>query len=141
METIILAIITFVLGYFTGVYLPQKFRKEDAMPKVSISGLQERQNYFDITNHGGDVLNFKIKISWLQDGVNKTRDMDKFFNFDEDPALGHPHNSSSLKKGETKKVINCPLYSENGLIKISVVGNDINDRVYEESLTLKNNNL
>ena len=62
METIIIATITFILGAISGIYLPKKFRKEDKMPKISISPFQESQNYFDITNHGGDILDLKIKI-------------------------------------------------------------------------------
>ena len=139
METTIIAIITFVLGYVTGIYLPKKFRKEDKIPKISISPFQERQNYFDITNHGGDILNFKIEIFWFQDATKQKREMNNFFNFNEDPAFGHPHNCNSLKKGETKKVINCPLYSDDGKIEVSIMGKDTNGQIYKENLILKNN--
>ncbi len=139
METIIIAIITFVLGYITGVYLPLKFRKEDKTPKISISPLQKRQNYFDITNHGGDILNLKIEIFSLQDGIKQKIEMDKFFNADEDSISKLAHYCNSLKKGETKKVMGCPLYSDNGKIEVFITGKDINNQAYKEKLILKNN--
>lgn len=138
METIIIAIVTFVLGYVTGVYLPMKFRKEDKTPKISISPFQERQNYFDITNHGGDILDLKIEIFWLQDGVKQKRDMTNFFNATEDPAFGHPHNCNALKSGETKKVTNCPLYSDDGKIEVLISGTDTIGEQYKEKLILIN---
>lgn len=138
METIIIAIATFILGYITGVYLPMKFRKEDKTPKISISPFQERQNYFDISNHGGDILNLKIEIFWLQDGANQKRDMTSFFNSSEDPTFGHPHNCNALKNGETKKVINCPLYSDDGKIKVSISGTNTMGGQYKENSILTN---
>lgn len=138
METIIIAIVTFILGYVTGVYLPNKFRKEDKTPKISISPFQERQNYFDITNHGGDILDLKIEIFWLQDGVEQRRNMTNFFNATEDPSLGYSHNCNALKKGETKKVVNCPLYSDDGKIKVVVRGIDAIGEQYKEDLILEN---
>lgn len=138
METIITAVITFMLGYITGVWLPLKFRKEDKEPKISISPFQERKHYFDITNHGGDILNLQIKISWLQDGIKQTREMINFFNSTEDPTFGYPHSCNALKKGETKKVTNCPLYSDDGKIEVHVNGVDVTNKVYEEMFVLKN---
>lgn len=139
METIIIAIMTFILGYIAGVWLPLKFRKEDKTPKISTSPFQERQNYFDITNHGGDILNLKIEISWLQDGVKQKREMVNFFNSTEDPTFGHSHNCNALKRGETKKVINCPLYSDDGKIEVFINGVDIGGQTYKEKLILRNN--
>jgi len=137
--TIIIAIATFILGYVTGVYLPQKFRKEDKTPKISIGPLQGRQNYFDITNHGGDILNLEIEISWLQEGKKEKRKMEDFFNKNEDPALRYPHKCNSLKKGETKKVTNCPMYSDNSKVKVVINGEDVTGKKYNNILTLENN--
>jgi|SRR3989339_637707 len=138
MKTIIITIVTFILGYITGIYLPRKFRKKDKMPKISISPFQESQNYFDITNHGGDILNLKIETFWLQDGVKQKREMTRFLNASEEPAFGHSHNCNALKNGETKKVIGCPLYSDDGKIEVSIRGTDTMGGQYKENLILAN---
>ena len=135
---IISLLITFGLGYLTRVYLPLKFRREDKTPKISISPFHEGQNYFEITNHGGDILNLKIEISWGQDGKKETRTMIDFFNKNEDPAFGHPHKCNSLLKGESKKLIHCPMYSDNGEVKVSIAGESVNGKKYEDLLILKN---
>ncbi len=85
METIIIAIVTFALGYVTGIYLPKKFRKEDKTPKISIGPFQERYLYFDIINHGGDILNLAIEIFWLQDGTKQSRIITRFGSSNNDP--------------------------------------------------------
>lgn len=138
MENFLIAIGTFIIGYVTGIYLPLKFRKEDKTPNISISPFQERQNYFDVTNHGGDILDLTISIAWLQDSVRQTRSLTSFFNYNEDPALGYPHNSSALKRGETKKVINCPLYSDKGEVEVTINGRDVSGKTYSNNLILKN---
>lgn len=138
METIITAFITFILGYVAGIYLPLRFRREDKKPVISISPFQERHNYFDITNHGGDILNLKIIITWLQEGTKQTRALTDFFTATEDPVTQYPHNSSTLKKGETKKVTNCPLFSDNAEIEVNVSGTDVSGTQYEKQFTLKN---
>lgn len=137
--TIIIAIATFILGYIAGIYLPQKFRKEDKTPKISIGPFQERQNYFDITNHGGDILNLKIKIFWLQEEKKQERKMENFFGADEDPAFVSSHKCNTLKKGETKKVVHCPMYSDNGKVEVIINGEDVAGKKYNDKLTLKNN--
>ena len=139
MENIIIAVITFILGYIAGIWLPKKFRKEDKMPKISIGPLQDRQNYFDIINHGGDILDLKIEISWLHDGIRQKKEMTDFFNSAEDPTFGHSHKCNTLKSGETKKVINCPAYSDNGKVEVSINGIDITGQTYKEGLILNNN--
>lgn len=139
MENIIIGVVTFILGYITGIWLPLKFRKEDKVPKISISPFQERQNYFDITNHGGDILNMKIEIFWLQDGTWQNRVMNDFFNYDEDPALGRSHKCNTIKRGETKKVINCPSYSGQGKVEIAICGKDITGQTYKENFILSVN--
>lgn len=136
--SIVICIITFILGYITWIYLPMKFRREDKIPKISIWPLQERQLYFDITNHGWDILNIKIFIFWLQDGIKQSRDLVKFFNYNEDPTLVYSHNCSCLKKWETKKISDCPLYSDNWEIEVVVEGNDISNVIYKEKFILKN---
>jgi len=138
METWIIAILTFILGYFTGVYLPSKFRSEDRRPKISISPFQERQNFFDITNHGGDILDLKIKISWQDNGVKQERETKRFFNSSEDPAVGHPHFCNTLKKGETKKVIDCPVYSDDEKVEVNISGTDIAGKDYSDKIKLQN---
>lgn len=137
--TIIIAIPTIMLAFVAGVWLPSRFRKEDKTPKISISPFQERQNYFDITNHGGDILNLKIEIFWLQDGAKQNRKLTNFFNFIEDPTFGQPHNCNALGKGETKKITDCPLFSDDGKIEISISGTDVTKQMYRETLILKNN--
>jgi len=137
--TIIIAIATFILGYIAGIYLPQKFRKEDKTPKISIGPFQESQNYFDITNHGGEILDLKIKILWLQDGERKERKMEDFFGANEDPTFASSHKCNALKKGETKKVINCPMYSDNREVEVIIDGEDIIGKKYSNKLILKNN--
>jgi len=138
METWIIATLTFILGYFTKIYLPKKFRSEDRKPRISISPFQERQNFFNITNHGGDILNLKIIISWIDNGVKQEREMNKFFNLSEDPAMGHYHFSDSLKKAETKKVINCPVYSDNEQVKVYISGEDLLGKKYQDEKIIKN---
>lgn len=139
METWIIGVLTFILGYFAGIYLPNKFRSEDRRPKISISPFQERQNFFDITNHGGDILNLKIKISWLDNGIKQEREMKNFFNSSEDPAFGHPHFCNALKKGETKKVINCPMYSDDEKVEVNITGTDVAGKEYLDKKILQNN--
>ena len=134
--SIIAILVTAIFGYF-GIYLPYKFRKEDRAPRISISPFQDG-NYFHITNHGGDILDLKIKITWLQDKQTYERDLDDFFHANEDPRFGTSHKSNTLKRGETKKVVSCPLYSDDGLVKISISGTDINGKEYKKNLTLQN---
>ncbi len=131
-------IVTFVLGYITGVYLPIKFRKEDKAPKISISPFQKRHNYFDITNHGGDILELKIKIFWLQDGKEQEKEMTDFLDSNADTTFGLPYKCNALKKGETKKVMHCPLHSDNGEVKVSVCGIAVDGQSYNEKVILKN---
>ena len=138
MENIIIVVIGLIITYISGIYLPKKFRKKDKRPKISIGPFQEKQNYFDVTNHGGDILNLKIEISWLQEGNKQKRKMNNFFNSNENPAFGYPHNCNSLKSGETKKVIDCPLYSDDSNIEVLITGKDINGQKYKENLILKN---
>lgn len=135
---IVTFIATFILGYFTGVYIPLKFRKEDKIPKISIGPFQENQNYFEITNHSGDILNMIVKISWKQENKMKGRELEDFFDKNDDPALGYSHKCNSLKKGETKKVIDCPMYSDNGQVKVIVNGEDVAGKPYHTELVLRN---
>lgn len=139
METWIIAILTYILGYFSGIYLPRKFRSEDRKPQISISPFQERQNFFDITNHGGDILDLKIKILWQDNGVKQDREMKRFFNSSEDPAVGHPHFCNTLKRGETKKVIDCPVYSDDEKVQVLISGTDIAGKEYLDEKILQNN--
>lgn len=138
MEMWVIAGFTFILGCVTGIYLPKKFRSEDRKPKISISPFQERQNFFDITNHGGDILNLNITISWLDNGVKQEREMKRFFNSSEDPAVGHPHFCNSLKNGETKKVIDCPVYSDDEQVNVYISGTDIASKEYKDKKVLIN---
>jgi len=136
--TILIAIITFALGYVSGIYLPNKFRKDDKKPIISISPFQEKHNYFDITNHSGDLLDLKIRISWLQAGKTEKREMNDFFNSTDDPVLSRSHKCNSLKKGESKKVAHCPMYSDNGKVEVSIEGKNIDDREYNKKITIRN---
>ena len=138
METLIIPVLTFILGCVARVYLPKKFRSEDRAPKISISPFQERQNFFDITNHGGDILDLKTIISWLDNGVSQEREMKNFFNSSEDPAFGHSHFCNSLKHGETKKVINCPMFSDDERVNIFITGSDILGKEYKDEKILIN---
>lgn len=128
-----------IIGFVSGIYLPIKFRSEDKTPKISVSPFQERQNYFDITNHGGDLLDMEINISWLQDGKSEPehRTITNFFYENEDPAMGHHHKCNSLKKGETQKATECPSYSNDGEVNINVTGKNIDGAPYERALKIK----
>jgi len=129
---------TFITGYFVGVYLPLKFREEDKKPKISIGPFQDNQNYFEITNHSGDILNMKVKITWLEKNILQNRKLEDFFNKNDDLALAYSHKCNCLKKGETKKVGNCPTYSDNGIVNVRVTGLDVADKPYNEKLILQN---
>ncbi|MFZ5391204.1 MAG: hypothetical protein ACOZAJ_02940, partial [Patescibacteria group bacterium] len=117
---------------------PYRFRKEDKLPVISISKLQTPQLYFDITNHGGDILNLRVQIKWLQESIAKEREMNNFFNENDNPSITHSHKCNSLRKGEVKKVDGCPMYSDNGEIKVIVSGEDIDGKRYEKELKLNN---
>lgn len=136
--TIIFTIGGIIIGLIGGIFLPQKFRKEDTLPKISIGPFQEYQNYFEITNHGGDILNMKISISFLQEGDEKKRRMEQFFNASEDSVLGTSHKCDSLKKGETKKVVNCPLFSDDGKVLVRVEGKSLSNKQYVGNFILEN---
>jgi hypothetical protein len=138
MITIIIAIATLIIGYFAGVYYPLKFRKDDRKPKISIGPFQDWQNYFDITNHGGDILNLTIKIIWVHDGKKQERKMEDFFTSTENPVHDHPHKCNSIKKNETKKVINCPTYSDDGKVKVIINGVDLDGEIYSVEPILEN---
>lgn len=79
----------------------------------------------------------KIEICWLRDAIEQRQNMNSFFNSTEDPAFDHSHNCNTLTRGE-KKVINCPVYSDNGNIEVLVSGKDMAGREYREKLILKN---
>ena len=136
--TIIISSATFILGYFAGIYLPLKFRKDDKKPKISVGLLQGQQNYFEITNHGGDIVNLSMEISWLQEEKIEKREIKSFFNSNEDPALMSSHMCGCIKKGETKKVSSCPMYSDNGEVNVFLKGEDIDGRKYNKVFVLKN---
>jgi len=141
METSIVIIIISMISLIialVSIFLSIQFRKKDNMPIVLVGLFQESQNYFEISNHGGVITNLKINIQWLQDGVEKHREMEDFFNYNEDPTFGSPHKCDSLKKEETKKVIHCPRNSDNGEIIVRVEGIDLNKEKYFEKFIIKN---
>lgn len=138
MENILITIGTFILGYFTGVYLPKKFRKKDNKPKISIGPFQERYNYFDVTNHGGDILNLAIEIFWLQNGIKLSKKIERFGTSNSAPLRENPHNCNSLKKSETKKAYECPVYSDDGKVEVIINGEDIGGQKYKEIFILQN---
>ena len=104
--TIIFSLTSLIIGFIAGIYLPRKFRKDDKKPIVSIGPFQERFNLFEITNHGGDLLRLVIAIKWLRDGKEEPRTLTKFLNATDDPLRDKSHMPGSLKKGETKKLVN-----------------------------------
>lgn len=136
--TVIVAILSLITGFIGGIYLPQKFRKDDKKPIISIGPFQERFNLFEITNHGGDLLELSVKIEWLQDEKKETRVLTRFLNANDDPLMGRSHAPGSLKKSETKKASECPLYSDNGNVKIYVSGKSVDGIVYAKKFDLEN---
>lgn len=134
----IIAIATLIVGYVAGVYLPHKFRREDKKPKISVGPFQERFNLFEITNHGGDLMDLGVTISWLQDGKDISQKLSRFYNSGDDPLRDKPHAPGSLKKSETKRASECPKYSDNGKVEIQVIGNDIDGRAYSSILSITN---
>ncbi len=133
---IIKIIIPFVLGYITSIYLPLRFRKEGKIPKISISPFQAKYNYFDITNHGGDILNLEVEINWLQVGEKQTRKMLKFSNIEDNLLAGHYHKCNALKKGQTKHILECPSVSDDKKIEVAIKGEDLNGKTYKEFFNL-----
>lgn len=134
----ILPIATLIVGYLSGLYFPIKWRREDAKPKISIGPFQEGRNCFDITNHGGNILEMSVNLIWLQSGKQLEKTADEFFNYYED-LQAHPHKCNTIKNNETKKVSGCPAYSDNGKVQIVIEGKDVNGIVYLKSYTLTNN--
>ena len=103
--TVISVIASILFPVVVGYFLTRKFRREDKIPKISISPFQRGRNSFDITNHGGDILNLEIKAAWLEDEEKQTKIMEEFFRENEDTALDDYHECNTLKKGETKKLL------------------------------------
>lgn len=138
MKDYIFPFFTFILGYFSGVYLPMKWQKEAKTPNISIGPFEDRRNFFSVTNHGGDILNFKIKISWREGKKEETRDMQNFLNVDDDPIMTRTHKLNNLKKNETKLVMHCPKYSDDGIISVFVEGKDVQNKTYKKQFNLAN---
>jgi len=136
--TIILSFVSLVIGFIAGIYLPRKFRKDDKKPTISVGPFQKRFNLFEITNHGGGLLQISVAIKWLQDGKEETRTLFNFLNANDNPLRDKPHTPGSLKKGETKRVCDCPLYSDDGKIGVYVSGRNIDGVEYSEVFYLKN---
>ena len=136
--TIGFSLASLVIGFIAGVYLPRKFRKDDKKPIISIGPFQKRFNLFEITNHGGDLLRLAVIIKWMQDGKEESRSLINFLNAGDNPIRDKTHTPGSLKKGETKRVCDCPLYSDNGNIKVYVSGNSVDGIEYSEVFDLKN---
>ncbi|MEK7657597.1 MAG: hypothetical protein AAB366_00125 [Patescibacteria group bacterium] len=136
--TIIFSLTSLIIGFIAGIYLPRKFRKDDKKPIVSIGPFQERFNLFEITNHGGDLLRLVIAIKWLRDGKEEPRTLTKFLNATDDPLRDKSHMPGSLKKGETKKACECPLYSDNGNVEVHVSGQNVDGVEYSKIFNLKN---
>jgi hypothetical protein len=136
--TIGISLATLFIGYVAGIYLPGKFRDDDKKPKVSIGPFQSKYNLFEITNHGGDVLNFTVQIKWLQEGKEESRKLEKFLNASDDPLRVRPHFPGSLKKGETKRACECPMYSDNGKVQVCVGGESVDGEKYLSKFELLN---
>lgn len=136
--TIILSLVSLMIGFIAGIYLPQKFRKDDKKPMISVGPFQKRFNLFEITNHGGDLLQLAVAIKWLQDGKEETRTLFNFLNANDNPLRDKPHTPGSLKRGETKRVCDCPLYSDNGNIEVCVNGQSVDGVHYSRIFNLKN---
>lgn len=135
---IVIGIAGLLVGYLGGVYLPSKFRKDDLKPNISAGPFQERFNLFELTNHGGDLTELSVEIEWLQDGNREGRKLFRFLNSSDDPLRGQYHTSGSLKRGETKKVSECPKLSDNGNVKILVQGEDLSGKNYVKELNVNN---
>ena len=133
-----LSAVSLVVGFVGGIYLPRKFRNDDKKPVISISPFQERFNLFEITNHGGDLLQLAVAIKWLQNGKEESRILTRFLNSSDDPLRDRLHLPGSLKKGETKKVCECPLYSDNGNVEVRVSGQSVDGVEYFKIFNLKN---
>tara|TARA_Y100000310_G_scaffold275715_1_gene292403 strand:- start:531 stop:959 length:429 start_codon:yes stop_codon:yes gene_type:complete len=132
--TIVIAALSLFVGFVGGIYLPQKFRRDDKRPIVSIGPFQERFNLFEVTNHGGDLLNFSVAIEWLQDGKKEKRVLTRFLNANDNPLKDRAHTPGSLKKSETKKATECPTYSDNSNVKVSISGKSIDGVTYSEKM-------
>lgn len=130
-----------LFGFLGGVYLPSKFRREDKKPRISAGTFQDRFNMFEITNHGGDLIDFNVEITWNQNGVNKKRNLEKFYNSSDNPMRDKPHLPGSLKSGETKMATECPEFSDDGEVRIVASGKDLYGNDYKEELLAKNNKL
>jgi len=136
--TIIFSVASLIVGFVAGIYLPRKFRKDDKKPLISIGPFQERFNLFEITNHGGDLLQIGVTIKWLQASKEESRILTRFLNATDNPLRDKPHSPGSLKKGETKKVCECPLYSDDGNIEVRVSGRSVDGIKYSKIFNLKN---
>ena len=136
--TIIFSVASLIVGFIAGIYLPRKFRKDDKKPLISIGPFQERFNLFEITNHGGDLLQVGVTIKWLQESKEESRILTRFLNATDNPLRDRPHSPGSLKKGETKKVCECPLYSDNGNVEVRVSGQSVDGIEYSKIFNLKN---
>ncbi len=139
METLIKEIL---IGIFTGIFT-WLFSKSWKEPKIIIGLFQENQNYFNITNLGEDILNLKITISWSQDGRKEEREMKNFLNNYESPdsvKYSDHSNCTILKYNETKKVFDCPKYSDDWKVEIFITGTNINNEPYnnKKPFILKN---
>lgn len=85
----------------------------------------DKGGYFSLEfyNFGNeDVLNFRAKIFWTQRDGQKERDLKKFFNENDNPALSLPSSCNVLRKGEKKYSTDIPLYSLGGIILVKISG-------------------
>lgn len=69
-----------------------------------------------------DILNFKAKIIWKQKEGPQERELERFFNENDNPALSLPSSCNILRKGEKKYSTDIPLYSLNGIILVKISG-------------------
>lgn len=94
------------------------------MPKVHISPLRKRNRlYAEIYNTGDeDISSLVIAICWKQNGILEKRELNHFFNENEDPILESGHYCAFIRKGEKKIADSLPMYSDDGKIKFTING-------------------
>ncbi len=91
-------------------------------PDITVSASVEDGNLFSLTNIGGNLINCYIEIFWKQNGELQKRKINNFLYDWEDRIRTHPHKCSVLKKGNTRKALNVPLYSDDGEIHVLITG-------------------
>jgi len=109
-------------------------------PGVSVYLANKRGHLLvEVYNSGSeDLKDISVEANWMDAGKENKKRLTKFFDEDQDPLFARPSGLNILRKAERKFATNIPGISQDGLLRIAVVGRGVTSkRDMEEEFTIK----